>query len=67
MISLRKKHVYLYSQFGNTYQPSACFSMPELTTVEQAGERVVQIRAAGVDKQQSTVMLAITAVIHKLQ
>jgi hypothetical protein len=37
-----------------------------LTDIEHAGDRAAQVRMTGVDKQQCTVILAITANGHKL-
>jgi 3D (Asp-Asp-Asp) domain-containing protein len=40
--------------------------MPESTTVNSAGKRMVQIRTTGAEKQHCTVMLGITASGQKL-
>jgi hypothetical protein len=50
-----------FSQIGNADQTAIWFDMPELTTIELVGERPVQVRMPGVDKQRCTMMLAITA------
>jgi hypothetical protein len=66
VISLRKKHSYLLSQIGNSDQTLIWFDMPESTTIEHNGERSVQVRTTGADKQQCIVMLAVTTDGHKL-
>jgi hypothetical protein len=66
VISLRKKHGYLLSQSGSTDQIRIWFDMSEMTAIEHIGRRSVQVRMAVVDKQQCTMMLAITVDNEKL-
>jgi hypothetical protein len=40
--------------------------MPESATIEHVGERSVQFRTTGADKQQCIVMLSVTANSHRL-
>jgi hypothetical protein len=66
VLTLRKQHQYLLEQIGNADQTSVFFDMLESTTVNSAGERTVQIRTMGAEKQCCTVMLTITANGQKL-
>jgi hypothetical protein len=63
---LRKKHGYLLSQITNADQTPILFDIPESTAIEYVGSRSVQRRTTVADKQQCTMMLAITTDIHKL-
>lgn len=66
VINLRKQNRYLLSQIGNADQTPVWFDMPENTTVNVRGERSVQVKTTGSEKQRCTVMLAITADGRKL-
>jgi hypothetical protein len=66
VISRQKKHGYLLTQIGNTEQTPIWFDMPESTTIEHVGERSVQVRMTGADKQRCSVILTITTDGHKL-
>jgi hypothetical protein len=50
VLKLRKQHEYLLGQRGNADQTLVCFDMPESTTVNSAGERMVQIRTTRAEK-----------------
>jgi hypothetical protein len=58
VLKLRKQHEYLLGQIRNADQTQVFFYMPESTTVNFAGERMVQIRTTGAEKQCCTIMLA---------
>jgi hypothetical protein len=63
---LTKQHEYLLGQIGNADQTLVFFDMPKSTTVNSAGERTVQIRTTGAEKERCTLMLTITADRQKL-
>lgn len=66
VISLRKTHDYSLGAIGNADETPVFFEMPGETTVNDRGEKTVQVRTAGAEKQRCTVMLGITADGNKL-
>lgn len=66
VITLRKTHDHDLGAIGNADETPVFFEMPGETTVANRGEKTVQVRTAGAEKQRCTVMLGITADGNKL-
>lgn len=65
-ILLRKKHGFVLSQIGNDDLTPLWLDKPGFTTAEPVSERSFQVRMTGADKQQCTMMLAVTPDSHQL-
>ena len=60
IIKLRKLYDYELSQIGKTDQTPLMFDLPFTTTVSELGEKSVNLKTTGNEKNRFTVMLAIT-------
>ena len=60
IIKLRKLYDYELSQIGNADQTPLTFDLPFTTTVSELGEKSVNLKTTGNEKNRFTVMLAIT-------
>lgn len=60
IIQQRKRNDYAPDQIGNADQTPLTFDIPYTTTVATKGERTINIKTTGNEKNRFTVMLACT-------
>lgn len=67
IIKMRRQNSYALGQIGNMDEVPMCFDMPPDRTVNNRGEKTVQIKTSGHEKSHFTVVLSCCADGTKLQ